>query len=114
MFFDKNVYGVGNKNDSIIETDKDSDVEQINLMQYINANEHLYFNEHFDEFYVKNFTKRFDKFRRKEKVITKEFPHETDPLRAYIFQYEIEVRCNLKLSFIRILKDTKTIRRTES
>ena len=42
LFFDENTYGFGARIGKIIEIVNDSDVEKINLTQYINANENLY------------------------------------------------------------------------
>jgi hypothetical protein len=106
LFYDGNTYGFGSDIKKIIEVVNESDVERINLTQYINANENLYFNENFTDTYVKDFAKKFEGFRRLEKVFTKGFPNPEDPLKSYILQYEIEVRCNLKLSFIRLLMKT--------
>ncbi len=52
LFYDETTYGFGSKTGRIIKTDKEFDVEQINLIQYINANNNLYFNEYFDEKYL--------------------------------------------------------------
>ena len=104
VFFDTNVYGLGKKDDDFVESFGEADVEQMNLLQFVNANENLYFNESLDEHYVQEFVNKFETLRRDIKVVTCEFPHPTDPLRTYVFQHEVEVRINLRLSYLRKLK----------
>lgn len=104
VFFDENIYGVGNKNENVVEINSVSDVEQLNLIQFIGAKEILYFNEDFNEYYLNNFKTKFKKFRRLEHVFTEVFPNLNEVNRANILYYPIEVRCNLDLSVIRVLR----------
>lgn len=104
LFYDETTYGFGSKTGRIIKIDKEFDIEQINLTQYVNANYNLYFNEHFDEKYLKEFVEKFAFLRRRQKTITEEIPElKKDEFEIYISLEEIEVKCNLKLSFIGLL-----------
>ncbi len=110
LFYDETTYGFGSKTGRIINIDKELDVEQINLTQYINANYNLYFNEDFDKKYLEKFVEKFAFFRRQQKTITEEIPElKKDEFETYISLEEIEVKCNLKLSFIGLLLKTHKI-----
>lgn len=110
LFYDETTYGFGNKTGSVIKVHKETDVEQINLTQYINANYNLYFNEDFDERYLAEFIERFSSFRRQEKAFTEEISGlKKDEFETYISFEEIGVKCNLKLSFIGLLLKTHKI-----
>lgn len=110
LFYDETTYGFGGKTGRIIKIDKEIDVEQINLIQFINANYNLYFNEDFDENYLKEFIKNFSFLRRQEKAFTEEMPElKKDEFEKYISFEEIGVKCNLKLSFIYLLLKTYKI-----
>lgn len=110
LFFDEYTYGFGNKTGKIIKIDKELDIEQINLIQYINANYNLYFNEDFYEKYLEEFIEKFAFFRRKQTVFTEEIPElQKDEFERYISLEENEVKCSLKLSFIGLLLKTYRI-----
>lgn len=110
LFYDETTYSFGNKTGRIIKIDRENDVEQINLIQYINANYNLYFNENFDEKYLEKFNEKFSFFRRKQKAFTEELPElKKDEFETYISFEEVEVKCNMKLSFIGLLLKTHKI-----
>lgn len=110
FFYDETTYGFGNKTGRIVKIDKKFDIEQINLIQYINANYNLYFNEDFDEKYLEKFNEKFSSFRRQEKAFTEELlEFKKDEFETYISFEETEVKCNLKLSFIGLLLKTHKI-----
>ena len=110
LFYDEITYGFGNKTGRKIIVDKETDIEQINLIQYINANYNLYFNEDFDENYLIEFNEKFSFFRRQQKILAKVMPElEKDIFETYISFEDVEVRCNLKLSFIGLLLKTHKI-----
>ena len=104
LFYDETTYGFGNRTGRIIKINKELDVEQINLIQYINANNNLYFNEDFDEQYLVKFIGKFVFFRRQLTAFTEEMPElQKDEFERYISFEETEVKCSLKLSFIGLL-----------
>lgn len=107
LFYDETTYGFRSKTGRTIKVDKESDVEQINLIQYINANYNLYFNEDFDEKYLETFVEKFIFIRRQEKTITEEISElKKDEFETYISFEEVDVKCNLRLSFIGLLLKT--------
>jgi hypothetical protein len=110
LFYDETTYGFGSKTGRVIKIDKELDVEQINLTQYINANYNLYFNEDFDKTYLEKFVEKYAFFRRQQKTITEEMPElKRDEFETYISFEDVEVKCNLKLSFIGLLLKTHKI-----
>lgn len=110
LFYDETTYGFGSKTGRKIIIDKEIDIEQINLTQYINANYNLYFNEDFDENYLIEFNERFSFLRRQQKAFAEEIPElKKDDFEIYISLEDVEVKCNLKLSFIGLLLKTHKI-----
>lgn len=110
LFYDETTYGFGSKTGSIIKIDDELDVERMNLIQFINANYNLYFNEDFDEKYLEKFVEKFAFLRRQQKTLTEEIPElKKDEFEIYVSLEEIEVKCNLKLTFIGLLLKTHKI-----
>lgn len=104
FFYDFNVYGVGEKDSELIEVTDINDVDSINGLQFTSANKNIYFNENVREDYVVKLEKRFLKYKRAIKAETREFKNHEDPNKLLVEARHIEVRCELRLTFVRILR----------
>lgn len=113
FFYDENVYKVGGKNENIICVNDVKDVEELNKIQLIGATENIYLDDSFDKIYVKSFSKKFQservrgKFGYKAEIISEVMTENT----GEIFQKIIspEIRGNLNLSFVKILRKAQKI-----
>lgn len=53
IFFDSNVYKVGNKKDQNLSIENKNDIDSLNTLQIVNCNKILFFDEHISETYIK-------------------------------------------------------------
>lgn len=107
VFYDEDVYKIGDRKAYVIPIDDMNDIESINAIQFVNCNQNLYFDESFDGHYFERFSNKFLRFRRTSKVEVEEYSHVTDPNRVLVQAQPVEVRCGLSLSFIKVLKKAK-------
>jgi hypothetical protein len=111
FLFDKDVYGVGNRMESLIVLDCIKDVDSLNLLQCLSANENLYFNQHISESYILRLLNKATRYRRKTKANVDEFvipnSHNMHKKAILLLAYNSDIRCNLCLSFVQILKKAK-------
>ncbi|TDW48052.1 uncharacterized protein DUF4238 [Flavobacterium sp. 270] len=64
VFFDSAIYKVGNKKDKIIELSKKEDIDQLNILQYINCFSTIFFNERINNDYINYLKKKSEKYSR--------------------------------------------------
>jgi Protein of unknown function (DUF4238) len=110
IFFDRDVYKVGNKNDAVIDIANIDDVRALNSLQCISADEHLYFNEEVSEQQIKLLLCRsIRQERRKAKANVDQYRGFKDDGRKSIIlhSYKSDIKCSLSLSFIHTLKKAK-------
>ncbi len=109
ILFDRDVYKVGNKNDSVIDVTNVADVRALNLLQCISANENLYFNDEASELLIRNLMSYAIPRRRVAKVNIDEYagPKTGEETRFLLHMYKLDVKCSLSHSFIRCLKKAR-------
>jgi len=110
ILFDKNVYRVGTRNKTRIKVDSPADIAALNLLQYINANKNIYFNEDFSEKQVQELLNSANRYRRETKANWDKYPSkvENETKNILLHLYGSDVKCSLKLSFISITKKAKS------
>jgi len=109
IFFDRDIYKVGNKSEKSIEVATDSDVRALNLIQCISADKNLYFNEEISEIHIRQLVNQSEQQRRKTRANIDEFmgTNNEEERRLLVHMYTSDIRCSLSLSFIHILKKAK-------
>ena len=110
IFYDQDVYGVGNKKESIITVSNHEDVDEINRFIRISADKVLYFDHNVNETYIRKIINDSKGFRRKSRVVTHEYEvpsSDLDTQRSIIHVHPNIIRKDLRLSFIRILKKAR-------
>ncbi len=73
LFYDENVYRVGAKNFNEVKLTHRSQIDIFNILQYLNCNENIYFNELMKEDWNNNIVNRYQKHRRTDKNQYEEF-----------------------------------------
>ncbi|OCQ97684.1 hypothetical protein BCD64_06185 [Nostoc sp. MBR 210] len=108
--FDKDVYRVGTRNKPCVSTDLPADITALNLLQLINANKNIYFNEDYSEKQVQELLILANRYRRQTKVNWDKYPKrvENQNKKILLHLYGSDVKCSLKLSFISLLKKAKS------
>ena len=107
LFFDHDVYSVGNNTEATVKVVQPKDVYQLNTLQMVAALENVYFRD--SSLDVDALHRKSQPFRRPRKANVDAYPYGTDrDSRRKIIQISGEdVRTNLKLSFVRLNKKTK-------
>jgi len=109
VLFDKDVYRVGNKNKSCINVNLISDIKALNLLQCINANKNIYFNEYLSEKQLLELLTFANLYRRPTKSNLDKHPNYENK-KVLLHLYGSDVKCSLKLSFINLVKKAKSYR----
>lgn len=111
MFYDNNVYRVGNRRDSVIKISNPKDIDEINIFQFINADQVLYFDHSITENYIKALVQDSQAHMKKDRIIAREYK----PLNpassnegSLIHALPSITRRDLNLSFVKITKKAKT------
>jgi len=71
LLYDPLIYQVGKKNNSsYLQITKLGDIHQLNILQFLNCIEHVYFNEMGTKQYVENLHQRSSKYQKANKAVT--------------------------------------------
>jgi len=111
ILYDNQSYSVGKRNNQIVKVTLTKDVYELNTLQMTSANENVYFRD--QQLDIETLNKRSSAFRRNQKsnmdVFKKEKTQETRE--EIIASSRVDIKTNLKLSFVRITKATKIWRK---
>jgi len=110
ILYDKDMYKIGSKNRNTLSVCNVNDVKDINKLQFINANENIYFNDEVQDSYVKQIYQTNEKLRRNQKIIVDEFRQaesEASDKAFYLLSYDVDIKINLFLTFIEESKSAK-------
>jgi len=109
IFYDKNVYKVGDKKQNVLFIKNDEDINLLNKIQYLNANKAIFFNQKISEEHIKNVSTEMKKIQGADKVRLEEFESvEASPNKSFIVAMsEANKKLNLNLNFIKILKKAR-------
>jgi Protein of unknown function (DUF4238) len=109
IFFDQDVYKIGNKGNTSADITDASDVNALNILQCINANHNLYFNEEISELQIRKLVSRATRYRRKAKANVDTYPTVKKDGKKYVllYMYTSDVKCALTVSCISVLKKAR-------
>jgi len=110
ILYDKDIYKIGSKNRNTLSIWSINDVKDINKLQFINANENIYFNDEVDGSYIKQISQTNEEFRREQKILVDEFRQaetETSNEALILHSYDEDIKINLYLTFIEEKKSVK-------
>lgn len=112
LFFDKSVYKVGDKNRKIINITSPSDISQINILQFLNCESTIYFNEEINENQIRNLFIESKKYLKgNNPIVVKKNNLIVDGKKSnkeFLFHTIRSCRSNLSLSFIKESSYTKS------
>ena len=106
-FYDPQIYKVGRRNNCYIHLEKDSDIRALNLLQFGNAHQNIYFSAQASESYLRSLHQEFlDRpFRTQPKGLSLQSVIDQD--RYLVLLDKSELRSNLKLSFVELVRRAK-------
>jgi hypothetical protein len=67
MLFDPKVYKVGNRKEKIVAIDDTTSIDQLNILQFLNCHEHLFFNHKISKHYIERLSAKAKKFAKANK-----------------------------------------------
>lgn len=111
ILYDGKVYGVGSKKCDVVDVTNACDIEQLNRLQFVSALDNVYFRDKcypvLQEFQASEY------YRRLQKSHMQVFPGEqtAEYRKELLLMSKSDVRTELELSFLRILKPAKEWRR---
>jgi hypothetical protein len=108
--YDGNVYKVGKKSGNIVSITSATDIDRINTIQFIGADNNLYFSNNHDIKYFQDIHSRFIKRRIAYGPKVLEFAEEGISNKSTIVNYHNVPNLGLNLSFISIRKAARKIK----
>jgi len=113
VLYDRDVYRVGHRREYVVDVERTPDVDQLNALQFLNADENIYFTSSVSDDYILRLDHQYRRKRRTEKVSVEEFhgPDSAWPTRRTLVACSTcDVNMNLSLSFIAQTKKAKSRR----
>lgn len=112
IFYDPICYKVGSKNSKVIETKNKRDIEQLNILHFLNCNNTVFFNEKIKQPTLQRLHQQSLRYTKANEVITKEFPKiEADGKvkenSTIIMTTKTECKTKLDLTFIKLTDKAK-------
>lgn len=112
LFYDKHVYKVGGRNSNVSEVSRPEDLNSINLLQAINADEVLLFSKWSQVEQIRRVVNRSKRHREMWTPQVEEFPSADDPEHQSLLKiYQAPVNIKLDLSFMRLRRRMQSIPR---
>jgi hypothetical protein len=114
LLFDNSVYKVGKKGSDVTSAVSNGDLDTINLLQVVNADQNLYFNDWNIRHEVKRWSQEGLRYRDDDPTIVEDFvqvgQEETSSL-IHVFERMPNVK--LRLSFVRLRKRAKNLAKSK-
>lgn len=107
LLYDKSSYKVGARKQFVVEIN-DSLVDELNICQYLNAGETIFFNNQMSEAHLKDLSIKERRHRLNTAIEVEEFEAVDNPNHSLITGHQNPIKHNLCLPFIRTLKKAKT------
>jgi len=111
FLYDKDVYKVGTKKQKVVQVSDSLDVEQLNVLQFLNAGRCLYFDESVTEQMARRLSARAKSQRKGDKTNVNELPgmtYDDGNSKSLMVMHREDLRCKLKLSFVSMLKKARS------
>jgi hypothetical protein len=115
MFYDSKVYKCGFKKRNTIETSNIADVNYLNLLQTLNCNELIYFNEIVTDYYIERLKERSERYLRSDRSEIHEYPEKEksdSTFSTLMHYYKHPYELKLQLSFCKETDHAKNYKLT--
>ena len=113
--YDKTIYKVGFRKQNLISTNLKQDIDNINILQFVNCYENVFFNHLVDRRYLSGLFNASKKFPRANVGKAEEYPEIDDTGKILKNQtisvmYTTDCKTNLNLSFIKETRQAKVLK----
>ena len=102
-FYDPEIYDFGEGARECVGTESINDIHQLNVLQYLNSNAQLFFDETIDRDYNESLVKDYKKIKERERQISEYY--KTSDNRQFLFFSHEDAHIQLDLSFFKIKSD---------
>jgi hypothetical protein len=116
VFYDNTTYKIGNKKEDNIRIVDEKEIDQLNLLQCLNANEIIFYNNFTNSAYIQKLMGKTSNFKKPNKPVIEEaenyIPFEgtnNDKISKLLIHRITESRINLQLKFIKELSVAKLL-----
>lgn len=113
LLYDAQVYKVGSALGSSTTVFRKNDIDVINALQYVGADNNLYFSSDIGESYFKGLVSKYEQARLSGEERMDIFPDAGDSYKSVVGVFSRMPRLNLKLSFVTIKKKASKVSLTE-
>ncbi|MBL7968648.1 MAG: DUF4238 domain-containing protein [Prolixibacteraceae bacterium] len=110
VFYDSKTYKVGKWYSNIILVKNKKEIDLINLLQFLNCEDHIYFNDETEIDYIRNLYQKSKKYEKAGIPIVNEYPEisfNDGENASLIHSYKTDLKIGLEVSFIRECKRAK-------
>lgn len=110
VFYDSKVYKIGRNQINEVPLTNKTDIHQLNLLQYLNCESNVYFNDRLSQDKLIQIVESGNKYLREEPMTYSEFPERKNPdgtTSILSHMYEEDIDCNLQVSFIQERKKAR-------
>lgn len=112
VYYDKWAYKFGNKKDTVIFLNNDSDIDQLNLLQIANCHKIIFSDNNIKEFYLNKIAEQVQKIRSRDLTkmyeINKRFIDSEGLEHIQFTQHSDDRKINLELTFIKQPQSAKS------
>jgi len=98
LLYDDQIYHVGSKRKKPIEITKTKEIDQINMLQLMNASNNVYGNEKMTEHYIRNLFEQIKSYPKANEIIREQF--RTGPDTGVLMELGRSILIKLHLSFV--------------
>jgi len=107
--YDPKTYIIGDPDKISFPINDEMDIHQLNALQYLFSNSHLYFDETISVEYIKKLVQDFEPFRIENKTIVETFTEKNEGKeKFYLFSSFTDPHINLDLPFIKLTRKAKS------
>jgi len=115
LFYDDKVYKCGLKKRSRLETSQTEDIFNLNLLQCLNCDELIYFNNKICKYEIEKLIAKKERYFIQDRNIVNEYPQKpaaNGSIASLIHTYKQDLKIKLKLSFLKETDHAKSYRLT--
>jgi hypothetical protein len=112
VFYDSWIYKIGDRRQTVIETNNELDIDNLNLIHFINCNNIIFFNQDASKEYITQLHERSKKFIKANIPIVKEYPYidpygNTSSKSTIMVSSQTDCKTNMSLSFMKLTSNAK-------
>lgn len=110
FFYDSNIYKLGNQREKTIVIDNEEEIDQFNLMQYLNANNLIFFNEKITKNYLIQLDEKAKKYNKPNEIHQEIVPDYNSINSEFIMLWTTDLKIDFSIKKLKLLDKSKYIK----